>query len=186
MPKKIELGKEEILLYNELKKLSKRANQRILRLERLTGEKGTFATKQLYDYLGASNIDAISSTGRIRVRKSYSLLQMRAIIKATEQFIKSPVSTSKGVKEYTKQLSVNAGKKLSYSQANTYYRARKNYTWIYEYMTPSEFWAFVQHAKENGWNKEKFIDEISVYIDKEIDQELKQDLEDLYEYVMGE
>lgn len=42
-------------LFNELKKLSKTANQRILRLERLTGEKETFAVKQLTDYLSTTN-----------------------------------------------------------------------------------------------------------------------------------
>lgn len=34
MPRKIELNSEQQQLFNELKKLSKRANQRIVRLER--------------------------------------------------------------------------------------------------------------------------------------------------------
>ena len=48
MVKKKEMTPEEQKLYNDLKKLAKRANQRLVRLERLTGEKGTFASKQLY------------------------------------------------------------------------------------------------------------------------------------------
>ena len=47
MAKKIEMTPAEQKLYNDLKKLAKRANQRLVRLERLTGEKGTFASKQL-------------------------------------------------------------------------------------------------------------------------------------------
>ena len=56
MAKKIEMTKEQQELYSELRLLVKRANQRILRIERLVGEKGTFDVKQLYDYLSASTI----------------------------------------------------------------------------------------------------------------------------------
>ena len=184
MAKKIEMTPAEQKLYNDLKKLAKRANQRLVRLERLTGEKGTFASKQLYDYLDSSELQALSQAGRIRVSKQFSFTQLKAIIKATEKFLESPVSVTGGVKKLTKEYSEKAGKPLSFKQADTYYKARKNYTWIYEYMTPSEFWAFVKYAKEMGWNKETFIEQIQVYISKEIDEELHKDLEDLYEYVM--
>lgn len=184
MSKKIEMTPAEQKLYNELKKLAKRANQRLLRLERLTGEKGTFASKQLYDYLDSSELQALSKTGRIRVSKAFSLNQLKAIIKATNQFLESPLSTQGGVKKKTKEYSIKAGKPISFGQANTLYKAGKNYTWIYEFMIPSEFWAFVRVAKEMGWNKEQFIEQISAYITREIDEELRQDLEDLYYYVM--
>ena len=184
MAKKKEMTPQEQKLFNELKKLSKRANQRILRLERLTGIKESFATKQLYDYLDSSELNALSKTGRVRASKYFSLTQMKAIIKVTNQFLESPVSTESGVKKIKKSYEEKAGKPLSFKQANVLYRARKNYTWIYEYMTPSEFWTFVRVAKENHWDKEKFIDEISNYIMHEIDEELRQDLEDLYDYVM--
>ena len=52
-------------------------------------------------------------------------------------------------------------------------------------MTPSEFWTFVRIAKEQGWNKETFIEQIEGYISAEIDEELRRDLEALYIYVMG-
>ena len=185
MANKKEMTPAEQKLYNDLKKLAKRANQRLVRLERLTGEKGTFASKQLYDYLDSSELQALSKTGRIRVSKEFSFTQFKAIIKATNQFLESPVSVTGGVKKLTKEYSEKAGKPLSFKQADTYYKARKNYTWIYEYMTPSEFWALVGIAKEQGWNKETFIEQIEGYISKEIDEELHKDLEDLYEYVMG-
>lgn len=181
---KKEMTPAEQKLYNDLKKLSKRANQRLLRLERLVGEKGTFASKQLYDYLDSNELKALSKSGRIRVSKQFSLTQLKAIIKATEQFLGSEESRVSGVKKRTKEYSEKAGKPISYKQSNAVYRARKNYTWIYEYMTPSEFWTFVKLAKEERWNKETFIEQISAYITKEIDIELKQDLEDLYDYVM--
>lgn len=185
MAKKIEMSPDELKLYNELKKLSKRANQRLLRIERLTGKKGTFASKQLYDYLDSSELQALSKSGRVRASKEFSINQMKAIIKATNQFLKNSVSTEKGVKQKTKEYSEQAGKTISYEQADVLYRSGKNYTWIYEYMTPSEFWTFVGIAKESGWDELTFIDQIQAYISREIDEELLADLEALYIYVMG-
>lgn len=180
-----EMTKEEQKLYNDLQKLAKKANQRLLRIERLTGEKGTFASKQLYDYLSSSELQALSKTGRIRTSKDFSFLQMKAINKATNQFLNDSLSKISGIKAITKEYTEKAGKPISYKQADVLYKSGKNYTWIYEYMTPSEFWAFVKVAKENNWNKETFIEQIQAYIYREVDEELKSDLESLYIYVMG-
>ena len=90
---KKEMTPAEQKLFNDLKKLAKRANQRLVRLERLTGEKGTFASKQLYDYLDSNELKALSKAGRIRVSKQFNFTQLKAIIKATEQFLESPTST---------------------------------------------------------------------------------------------
>ena len=81
MAKKKEMTPAEQKLYNDLKKLAKRANQRLVRLERLTGEKGTFASKQLYDYLDSSTLNALTPSLRIKVSKTFNLMQLKAIIK---------------------------------------------------------------------------------------------------------
>lgn len=181
---KKEMSPAEQKLYNDLKKLAKRANQRLVRLERLTGEKSTFASKQLYDYLDSNELKALSKTGRIRVSKDFSFTQLKAIIKATNQFLESPASTQKGVRKLTQSFSEKAEKPISFKQADVLYKSGKNYTWIYEYMTKSEFWAFVKLAREQGWNKETFIEQIEGYISRELDEELRADLEALYIYVM--
>lgn len=175
----------EVSLFNELKKQAKKANQRILRLERLTGETGTFATKQLYDYLDTDLLNAITPKGRVAVRKSFTELQMRAIIKAVKQFNEG-VSTVSKVKKVTRELSKQAGIPLSYSQANTYYQAQNNYTWIYKYLTPSEFWDLARECVREGWSEQTFIDNIMVYItDRTLDELLKIDLINLYNYIQG-
>ena len=58
MAKIINQTPEESALYRDVLKLVKRANQRLLRIERLTGAKETFASKQLYDYLDSSVLNA--------------------------------------------------------------------------------------------------------------------------------
>lgn len=176
---------DENKLFNELKKLSKRANQRIVRLERLTDVKESFAVKQLADYLSSEQVKGWTKTGRVRASKQMTETQMIATIKATKQFLNNSLSRVKEVKKKTKEYTIKAQKPISFTQANTLYQASKNYTWIYEYMTPSEFWAFVSVARQEGWDKIKFIDEIKAYITREVDEELKKDLEALYDYVMG-
>ena len=104
MAKKKEMTPQEERLYNDLKKLAKRANQRLVRLERLTGEKGTFASKQLYDYLDSSELQALSKTGRIRVSKNFSFTQLKVIIKATNQFLENPTSTQSRSKKENKRI----------------------------------------------------------------------------------
>lgn len=185
MAKKIEQTPDEAILYRDLQKLVKRANQRLLRIERETGEKGTFAAKQLYDYLGSSELNAITQTGRIRLRKSYNMTQMQAIKKATEKYLKEPTSKVRGVRKYKEKVSEESGKPLDYSQANTIYQARKDFWWIYDYLTPSEFWAIGNTCKEYNWSVEKFIDEISSHIDLVMDEDLRFSLIELYNYVMS-
>ena len=184
MPKKIELSKDEQKLYLELNKLIKKANQRILRIERLTGVKGGFATKQLYDYLSVSNLQSITKTGRIKSSKNYSISQMLAIKKATTNFLESGLSTVKEIKRKKKEYELKIEKPLSFKNVSVLYISGKNYTWIYEYIPKSEFWSIVQVAKNANWTKDQFIEEI-IYIAgfKNIDEELKVDLESLAIYV---
>lgn len=189
--KKIEMTPEQEQLYSELRLMVKKANQRLLRLERLTGKKGTFGAKQLYDYLGISQINAISETGRIKLSKKYSVNQLLMIRKATRQFLESGASTEKEVKrriaKYEAQIEKETGKKkkISAEQADVLYRSGKNYTWIYEYIPKSEFWGiWVPTAKIQGWDVITWQEEISERIRQELDEELKADLEALYYYVM--
>lgn len=178
-------SKEQTSLYNELKRLAKRANQRILRLERLTGKTGTFATKQLYDYLASDVLKALTSKGRVAVRRDFDQTGMKAVIKAVNIFLESD-STVKKVKKLVNEYSKQAGKELNFEQANTYYQAQKNYYWIYKYLTPSEFWAIARECVTENWSEETFIDNISVYItDRTVDEILKEDLRKLYNYIQG-
>lgn len=94
---KKELTREEQELFNELKKLSKRANQRIVRLEREFG-KDTWATKYLKEKLATEPLQAWTISGRVKVNKSMTVTQMKATIKATNEFLNS-ISTKRGVKK---------------------------------------------------------------------------------------
>lgn len=99
MPRvKKELTREQQELFSELKKLSKRANQRIVRLEREFG-KDTWATKYLKEKLATEPLQAWSISGRVKANKSMTVTQMKATIKATKEFLNSSISTKRGVKK---------------------------------------------------------------------------------------
>lgn len=194
MAKKIIQTPEESELYRETMALVKRANQRLLRMERATGEKGTFAAKQLYDYLSSSNLDAITKAsgkrkgGRISLKKSYSETQLRSIKKATEEYLNEETSTVRGAKKYAKKVSKQAGKPIDLTQASTIYQVRDNYQWIYEYFPGSSFWAeYGNPVKKGEMTEGRFVEEIYKYINEingYIDESLRGDLENLYYYCL--
>lgn len=102
MARKIEMTTEQARLYTELKKLSKRANQRIVRLEREFGTEN-LAIRNLRDKLAIEPLQAWTFKGRVKVNKSMTEIQMKATIKATNQFLNSKLSTRSGIKKAKKK-----------------------------------------------------------------------------------
>ena len=189
MPKKIELNSEQQQLYNELKKLSKRANQRIVRLEKEFG-KDTWATKRLKDKLAIEPLQAWSKTGRIKVNKSMTITQLKATIKATQQFLNSKTSTKKGIKQIRKttikQLAKSLGTEeedLTNEEAETLYNMLSDDYMIdiLKYIPASDFWALIEDAKEAGDTEDSFISRISDYINFGNDVNMRRKLLTIYE-----
>lgn len=189
MSKKIIQSPEESALYYDLQRLVKRANQRLLRAERLTGEQGTFASKQLYDYLSTSELNAISKTGRVRLSKSYNTNKMTKIKKAVEEYLAEDTSKTSGIKKFREESSKETGSELDFKQASTLFQVKYNYQWIYEYYAGSEFWKdYGNQAKKKEINETAFIESIFNDIksgdlaDKIPDEKLRKDLTNLYYY----
>ena len=114
------LTPEEQSLYNELKKLSKRANQRLVRLERLTGANETFASKKLLDYLSSEKLQAISKKGRVKI-SGFDNEQMEAIKTAIEDFLESGYSTIGEIKSYKTKVEKAIGASLLYKDLSEVY-----------------------------------------------------------------
>ena len=85
-------------LYEEVRKLVKRANQRLVRLERNFGT-NTWGSKLLRNELDIETLNAWTSSNRIRFNKRMSETQLKAIKKSTESFLSSKTSRVKGVKQ---------------------------------------------------------------------------------------
>lgn len=134
-------------LISELNKLSKRANQRILTIERLTNRKSPqFAVKDLADYLSVTKGLTKRKGKSVRVsmyKKSMTETDVLGTIKALNKFLNyEPTSKIRGIKEFTKKQSEKLGKKLTFAQASTIYRARNEWKNIFDYVNESEFWNY--------------------------------------------
>lgn len=188
MPKKKELTKEQQELYTELKKLTNRANQRLVRLEREFGT-NTWASKKLMNRLVADPLQAWTSKNRVRVNKSMNITQMRAILKAVNQFLNSKTSTKRGIKQIKKttikNIAISLGtddEELTNEQAEVLYDMLSDdyVTDILRYIPASEFWSLIEEAKEMKDTEQSFINRIKTYIEFGNDVDMVDKLSVIY------
>lgn len=189
------MTKDELSLYNDLLKLSKKANGRIERLEKLTGKQETFAVKQLIDYLDSPVLGAVTDKGRISIKKNYTINKMRAIKKATEEFLANDLSSVRGVKDYQKRFSKLTNRQISLDDLSDIYIASENYDWIYDYYG-SEIWDMARDSKSQNWSFDTFLqtflqssDDFSkLYNDENLtvlaQENLHNKVQDFYVYIM--
>lgn len=110
-------------------------------------------------------------------------MQLKAIEKATNEFLED-ISTVTKVKNYQKALSMKVEKPISLAQANTYYRAYNNYTWIENYFG-SEFWKD-WYPLTKTLTRDSWVEEIQRYRDMSKEKNLTVKLQALYDYLAGE
>lgn len=178
---KKEITTEEKELYSDLKMLVKRANQRLLRMERLVGEKDSFASKQLFDYLSSEKLKAVTKTNRIKT-ENFNLEQMEAIKNAVENFLdKDSLSTVSNIKKYKAKVEKAIGTEVSFKDLSTIYKARDLWKWSEE-QYGSAFWTdFAPRILEQ--NKNEWIEFAKTYSQEGNDLEIKQKLTEIYDYI---
>lgn len=178
---KKEMTTEEKELYNDLKMLVKRANQRLLRLERLTGEKDSFASKQLFDYLSSEKLKAVTKTNRIKT-DNFNVEQMEAIKNAVENFLdKDSLSTVSNIKKYKAKVEKAIGTEVSFKNLSAIYKARDLWKWTDE-QYGSAFWTdFAPRILEQ--DKNEWIEFAEIYAQEGNDLEIKQKLKEIYDYI---
>lgn len=188
---KEEISQEQKELYEELKKLAKRANQRIVRLEREFG-KDKWAIKNLRDRLETQKLNAWTKTGRIKYNKSMSITELRSVTKATKQFLNSQTSTKRGIKQVRKKqieslrISLSTDEKeFTFEEAETFYRLFEDtdYTFfIRKYdISASAFNDLIQEAKEYNNTFDDFLENLEIYITIGNDKELLTRAQAIYE-----
>lgn len=178
---KKEMTFEEKELYNDLKMLVKRANQRLVRLERLTGEKDSFSSKQLFDYLSSEKLKAVTKTNRIKT-DNFNSEQMEAIKNAVENFLdKDSLSTVTNIKKYKAKVEKAIGTEVSFKDLSVIYKARDLWKWSDE-QYGSAFWTdFAPRILDQ--NKNEWIEFAKTYSQEGNDLEIKQKLTEIYNYI---
>ena len=178
---KREMTLEEKELYNDLKKLVKRANQRLVTMEKLVGEKDSFASKQLFDFLSSEKLKAVTKTNRIKT-ENFNLEQMEAIKSAVENFLdKDSLSTITNIKKYKAKVEKAIGTEVSFKDLSAIYRARDLWKWA-EDQYGSAFWTdFAPRILDQ--NKNEWIKFAKTYAEEGNDLELKEKLSQIYDYI---
>lgn len=175
--------------YNKLTKEVKVANQRIQKLQDRYGE-NSWAINQLYNKINTDKLNAISSkTGGIKISKNMSDIELKAIQKATEEFLENKkTSTLRGVKstirntkESLKATFGDQAHNMTDKEINYLYNLveDKNMRDITEQIGASEVWARLIQAKEQNLKSSEFKDLFKEDIDIN-DKDVKEYLREIY------
>ena len=191
MPKKDEMNETQKELFRELTKLSKRANQRIVRIERKFG-KDTWGIKRLRNKLDIEPLQAWTRAGRVRVNKKMSITQLRATIKATKQFLNSKAtSTISGIKA-TRMKQIESIKRnlsiedfeISFEEAESLYTIYEDTDFEsfakYYFESAEELQVLIEEAKEGNYSENQFIKLINDYITFGNDLEILERVKAIY------
>lgn len=192
MAKKIDLNERHQNLYNEVKKQVKKANQRLVRLERETGRNNSWAAKRLESKL-SGYMNAWTDSARVRINKSMSITRLKAIEKATRQFNASKTSKVSGVRDTIKKqkeaMKESLAKEyedkielLSDEEINNLYdmMADKDSSKLMEYVPASSVWQLIIDARENKDNETQFLERIETYIETTNDSDMKEKITNIY------
>lgn len=181
--------------YDSLKKNVIKANKAIARIEKQYGE-SSWGVNRLYSKIDNDLVKGITKTGKIRLNKNMSDIQLRAIEKATENFLTNKkTSTLTGIKSTIKEVksSLKAtygdmGNKLTNKEVNKLYDlvADKDKRIITEQLGASGVWATMVEAKERGLSENEFIELIDKRTDADIkDLDTLEFLNDIYNSYMS-
>lgn len=159
-PKKVDTK-----LYKQVQENVMEVNKRLVKL-RKSDEYGSWASKKLFNRLDTKNLDVLEKTRKgglvkkIKLNKNLSNTDLRAIDKATNQFLQSKTSTKKGInivkrktiKSIKKTLTLEEGRKVSDEDAEYYYDmlANKDFDWFNEKIGASTMWGLIDDAVENN------------------------------------
>ena len=187
MAKKITLDSKRDKLYDQLRLEVKRANQRLVRLERRYGV-NTWASKKLQSRLNSELVDSWTESGRVKLNKSMSITQLKAVSKATKMFLNSKTSTVSGVKQTIKNTKsglkkiLENGESIPDDEIETIYDLMSDdyLRELSEYIPPSDLAVLLQESREKSDNEKDFTKRIGNYIELGNDIELKNKLTSIY------
>ena len=176
--------------YEKLRRSVIRANKAIERIEKIYGE-DSWGVNRLYNKLDNEQFRGITKTGKIRLNKNMSDIQLKAIQKATNTFLTNKkTSTLTGIKGTIKEVK-NSLKgtlgdvehQITNREINKLYDLveDKDKRVITEQIGASSTWATLVEAKERKLDKNKFIDLIDKRTQADIrDIDTLNFLEDIY------
>lgn len=159
--------------FKETLKLVKQVNSRITQLSKHGYSSGTWASKKLNARLQTSKIGAWHR-GRVKVKESMSDTQLKAIQKASRQFLESKTSTYKGINKVKKNtikslastLSDEDRGRVNEEDAEFYYDmlGEDDFDYFADKIGASTLWILIDEANEQGDSENGWLDRLGRYI----------------------
>lgn len=179
-------------LYRELKRLSKKSNERIRQIEKRYG-KNSWAVNNLRNRLDSDKINAWTKSGRVSIKSNYTIPQMRAVIKANEQFLKSQTSSLVGIRNVKKKVTKaiqdslsDENVTISDKEAENLYKILedKDSRGIVDKLGGSTVFSIATDTIKSDGNKQDFINKIKQYLvfDRE-DKDTIDQLNNIYNII---
>ena len=177
--------------YEQLKKQVIRANKAISRIESKYGE-SSWGVNRLYNKLDNEVYKGITKGGRIRLNKTMSDVQLKAIEKATTNFLENKkTSTLSGIKGVVKDVKASLkatlgdiDNKISDAEINKLYDLveDKDKRETTERIGASTIWTTMSEAKDNSniQNGDDYINLVMKRTKAKLNEEDKDFLEEIY------
>lgn len=165
--------KERAKLISETRKMVEKANKRLKGLNN-AGYKGTWASKKLINRIDTKTLKAWSKKGKIKLSKTLTNTQLKAIQKATDQFLKSKTSTIKGIrdtesatiKSIQETLSDEKRGLVTKEDAEFYYDmfGNNDFNYFADQIGASTLWMLIDEAIEDDDTEDDWINRLARYI----------------------
>lgn len=150
---------------------------------------GTWSSKKLKKRLITETTKAWKE-GRIKINENMTITQLRAVQKATRQFMKSVTSTVSGIERVKKEtisslkgtLSIDE-EEITEEEAETLYDmlSDEDFSTLVNKIGSSTAWALIEDAKEANDTENQFITRLSRYAFKINDETMKNKALKIYE-----
>ena len=182
--------KERAKLIADTRKLVSDANRRLKGLNQ-AGYKGTWASKKLADRLDTKILNAWTKQGKIKVNKILTNTQLKAIQKATQQFMTSQTSKVSGIKKVKEstldslRATLSKDIELDEMDVETAYEMLSNKDFDYfnnaDRVGASTMWALIEDAKEYDQSEDTFISRLLNMYDSSNDLDAIERAKRLYD-----
>lgn len=182
--------KDRAKLMADTRKLVEQANRRLKGLNN-AGYKGTYASKKLANRLDTKVLKAWTKQGKIKVNKTLSNTQLKAIQKATQQFLASKTSTGKGIREVktstleSLKATLSKDVELSELEIEDAYDMLSNKDFDYfnkaDRIGASTMWALIEDAIEYDKTEDDFIRSLNNIFDFSNDLDAIEKAKRLYD-----
>lgn len=182
-------------LVRQTQEMVSKVNKRLRNLER-GGYYNSYASKKLFNRLDTKVLNVLNKSRKgkhvlsVKVPRNLTNTQLKALQKATKQFLVSQTSTTKGiinVAEATKKsmlqtLKLNPYSKVTEEDIEDYYEmlGSKDFDYFNEKIGASAMWNFMEDAKEFNQSKNQFLKTIELY-GMSLDENARNKASRLYE-----